>query len=384
MQFSATRLLLTATALLLVAACSSSDKKDDKPMALDKKFVQQVEVKRVWHTSLGGELPKLRLGLGPAVDGNRIFLASGKGVVEAVDVNSGHEVWSRKLGTMIGGGPGVGGGIVAVGTSGGQAVALSESDGKVLWRVPLGGEILSAPAIGGNAVIVHTVDGKLFGLSAANGEQLWVSDQQVPRLSLRGTSPPLIEGDIVYTGFDNGRLVAVTLAGGNGVWDVAVGQAHGSSELQRLIDVDSPAVIDGDDIFSVSYQGRVVRLSRDSGSVVWTRDVSSSRGLAIDATSVYVSTSEGEVVKFDRTNGTEQWRTKTLLRRMLTGPLVYRGRIVVGDAEGYVHWISIADGKLLAREKVGKRISDTPVAAGDKVLVYTDAGELTAYSTPPG
>jgi outer membrane protein assembly factor BamB len=148
--------------------------------------------------------------------------------------------------------------------------------------------------------------------------------------------------------------------------------------------VDSPAVIDGDDIFAVSYQGRVVRLARDSGSVVWTRDISSYRGLAIDATSVYVSTSEGEVVKFDRANGTEQWRTKTLLRRMLTGPLVYRGRIVVGDAEGYVHWISIADGKLLAREKVGKRISDTPIAAGDKVLIYTDAGELTAYTTPPG
>jgi outer membrane protein assembly factor BamB len=178
--------------------------------------------------------------------------------------------------------------------------------------------------------------------------------------------------------------VAVTLAAGKAVWDVAVGQARGSSELQRLIDVDSPAVIDGDDIFSVSYQGRVVRLGRDSANLVWSRDVSSYRGLAIDATSVYVATSEGEVVKFDRTNGTEQWRIKTLARRMLTAPVVYRGRLVVGDAEGYVHWISLADGKLLAREKIGKRISATPIAAGDKLLIYTDTGELTAFSTPAG
>jgi outer membrane protein assembly factor BamB len=176
----------------------------------------------------------------------------------------------------------------------------------------------------------------------------------------------------------------VTLAAGKAVWDVAVGQARGSSELQRLIDVDSPAVIDGDDIFSVSYQGRVVRLGRDSANLVWSRDVSSYRGLAIDATSVYVATSEGEVVKFDRTNGTEQWRIKTLARRMLTAPVVYRGRLVVGDAEGYVHWISLADGKLLAREKIGKRISATPIAAGDKLLIYTDTGELTAFSTPAG
>jgi outer membrane protein assembly factor BamB len=343
-----------------------------------------VAVKRIWRTSLGGELPKLRLGLAPAVDGNRVYISSGKGTVEALDLGSGHEVWKCSLGTIIGGGPGTGEGLVAVGSSGGAAIAISASTGKVLWRVPLGGEVLSAPAIGGNVMVVHTVDGKIFGLNTANGEQLWVSDQQVPRLSLRGTSPPLISGDVVYTGFDNGRLVAVTLAAGKAVWDVAVGQARGSSELQRLIDVDSPAVIDGDDIFSVSYQGRVVRLGRDSANLVWSRDVSSYRGLAIDATSVYVATSEGEVVKFDRTNGTEQWRIKTLARRMLTAPVVYRGRLVVGDAEGYVHWISLADGKLLAREKIGKRISATPIAAGDKLLIYTDTGELTAFSTPAG
>ena len=143
-------------------------------------------------------------------------------------------------------------------------------------------------------------------------------------------------------------------------------------------------MIDGDDIFSVSYQGRVVRLGRDLGNLIWSRDVSSYRGLAIDANSVYVATSDGEVVKFDRANGTEQWRIKTLVRRMLTAPVVYRGRVVVGDAEGYVHWISVADGKLLAREKIGKRISATPVVAGDKLLIYTDTGELTAFSTPPG
>src|SRR5580658_8200787 len=144
MHISATRLLLASTLLLLVAACSSTDK-DDKPVALDKKFVQQVAVKRLWHTSLGGELPKLRLGLAPSVAGNRVYIASGKGTVEALDLATGRELWKRSVGTRIGGGPGSGEGLVAVGGSGGQAIALSASDGKILWRVPLGGEILSAP-----------------------------------------------------------------------------------------------------------------------------------------------------------------------------------------------------------------------------------------------
>src|SRR5580658_5668766 len=158
MHISATRLLLaSASLMLLLVACSSTDK-DDKPVPLDKKFVQQVAVKRLWRTSLGGELPKLKQGLAPAVDGNRVFITSGKGTVEALDLATGHEVWKRPLGTIVGGGPGVGAGLVAVGSSGGQAIAISASDGKVLWRVPLGGEILSAPAIAGNVMVVHTVD----------------------------------------------------------------------------------------------------------------------------------------------------------------------------------------------------------------------------------
>src|SRR6185437_16269605 len=104
---------------------------------------------------------------------------------------------------------------------------------------------------------------------------------------------PILAGDLAVCGFDNGHVVAVVRNSGALAWNTAVDEPHGSSELQRLIDVDAPVVADGQDLFAVAYQGHVARLARDSGQIVWKREWSSYRGLAVDQDAVYVSSSEG-------------------------------------------------------------------------------------------
>ena len=110
---------------------------------------------------------------------------------------------------------------MVVGSSKGDVIALSESDGKPRWRVRINAEILSAPAIGNDLVVVRGVDGRLHGLSPRDGSEIWVVEQQVPRLSLRGTSRPILAGDLAICGFDNGRVVAV--ARGNGTHGLGCG-----------------------------------------------------------------------------------------------------------------------------------------------------------------
>jgi outer membrane protein assembly factor BamB len=278
-------------------------------------------------------------------------------------------------------------------------IALSEADGSPAWRIRINAEILSAAAIGGNLVVVRGVDGRMHGLSIRDGSELWVAEQQVPRLSLRGTGVPLLVGDLAIAGFDNGRVAAVAIGNGTTAWDTAVGQSRGSTELQRLIDVDAPVVADGDDLFAVAYQGRLTRLARDTGQVVWARDMSSYRGLAVDENAIYISTADGNVVRVDRKNGTEQWTQKALARRQLTAPVIYRGRVVVADGGGILHWLDAATGDFIARAEVGKsvgrssvitskgiglkkRVSDTPLVAGGLLLAFSDNGVLSAYSAP--
>lgn len=383
MKHAAIRGLATLSgALLLALAACSSKNKPEKPVELVK-INQSLKVDRAWGAGLGGE-PKLRLGLGAAVDGEVVYAAGAKGDVQAMALATGKTLWQRNVRASLAGGPGAGHGLVVVGSADGDVFALSAADGAPRWQAKVASEVLAAPAIGSEVVVVRTVDGKLHGLSADSGAPLWVSDQQLPRLTLRGNAPPAIAGDSVLAGFDNGRLLAVSLQSGTTLWDTAVAQARGSSELQRLIDIDSGLVMDGDDLFTVAFQGRVARMARETGAVIWARDLSSNRGLAVDEDSIYVSTAEGEVVKLERSTGTEVWRQKGLLRRQLSAPAVYHGAIVVADLEGVIHFLNRTDGSFLARAEAGARVSAAPVVAGDLVLVYDDDGGLRAFRTPAG
>jgi outer membrane protein assembly factor BamB len=369
--------LCLAALLCTLAACKSSNK-PDKPLALVD-FPAQFALKRVWSASIGNGQPKLKLGLAPVADGQRLYVANGKGTVLALDARSGKRLWEQHLKAQLSGGPGAGGELVLLGTASGAIIALNAADGAQRWRTQLNSEILSAPVVSGDLVAVRTVDGKLIGLAAGDGKQRWVADQQVPRLTLRGTSAPIIAGDYAIAGFDNGRLMAVTLVGGTTAWDVAVSQARGSSELQRLIDIDGPPVADLDELYVVGFQGHVARLSRDSGREIWSHEISSFRGLALDAVGVLVATAEGEVVKLDRAGGAERWRQKGLLRHTLTRPAVLGESVVVGDAQGYLHWLGTEKGEFQARVKVGAPLSAAPIVVGDLLIVQTDKGAIEAW-----
>jgi outer membrane protein assembly factor BamB len=383
----ARRAVLIAVVVILgtLTGCSHSKSKNkpDKPTVLVP-IKAQFEPRRVWSASPGKAEPKLRLGLAPAIDGNRVYGAGPHGDVLALDLATGHPLWRRHFKLTFSAGPGAGSGLVLIGTSGGTMLALAAGDGAERWRVQLNSELLAAPAIAGDLVVVRTVDGKLYGLNATDGQQRWIADQQVPRLSLRGTSAPLITGELAISGFDNGRLMAVSLASGNTAWDVAVGQAHGSSELQRLIDIDSPPVVNGDDLFAVAFQGRAVRLTRDTGHEIWSHEISSYRGLVADAVGVYVATAEGAVVRLDRASGAERWRQQGLLRRAPTAPVIQGNSIVVADIEGVIHWLSVEDGSFRARARSGSRVSAAPLVSGQLLVVQTDKGVIEAWRTPGG
>jgi outer membrane protein assembly factor BamB len=55
--------------------------------------------------------------------------------------------------------------------------------------------------------------------------------------------------------------------------------------------------------------------------------------------------------------------------------------VVVGDFEGYLHWINVDDGNFAAREKVGgKGFSSGPLVVGNHLYVLTRKGKLVAYT----
>jgi outer membrane protein assembly factor BamB len=371
-------------ALLIAAGCSKD--KDVEPPATLVNFPAKLPVKKLWGEGVGGGKKQLvlRLGLGPTVDNGVVFAASHKGEVLAASLETGRHIWVKKLKIPISAGPGAGAGLVVVGSSKGAVVALDGATGREVWRSRMNSELLSAPAVGEKVVVLRSVDGRLHGLDAHSGKELWSVEQQVPRLSLRGTATPIIAKEVAISGFDNGKVMAVSINSGDTVWDTALASPHGRTELDRLVDVDSAVRTVGDNVFATGFQGRTAMLALDSGQIWWAHDMSSYRGLAVDDENIYVTQSDGIVVALRQRDGSELWRNQKLKLRRLSTPVLTSTAVVIADFQGYVHWLDKSTGELVARERIAKeRVTNSPVAVDDTVVVLTDGGKLAAYRAMP-
>ena len=366
-------------ALLAVAACSK-DKSIDQPAKLTP-LTASLRVQRVWTAAVDDKKAvALRLGLGLSVAGNRVYAAGHRGDVVAIDITSGRVAWRARTRAPLSGGTAASGELVLAGSSDGQLFALNPADGAIRWKVRLNGEVLAPAAISERLIAVRTVDGKLHALSPADGHELWSQEQQVPRLSLRGTARPVIVGDLVLCGFDNGKVLAANMNDGSVQWEATITPPHGRTELERLADIDSAVRVSGQDVYTVGFQGRVAMLALETGQMWWSREASSYRGLTLDDDALYMATADGELVALKARTGAEIWRQKALLHRGLSAPAIMAQAVVAGDFQGYVHWLDKASGALAARVATGKvRISTAPVVVDNMVLVINDRGQISAF-----
>ena len=375
------RVPLIAFAVFAVSGCSVFGGSENPfPPAELERFDAAFKLKKVWSKGIGRNSSLLRLALGPASNGEVIVTVGPKGRVSAFDAKKGRKLWSKKTRMKLAGGAGVDGSYVAIGSTDGFVALLSLSDGSEIWRQPVSSEVLAAPALAPGQVIVHTADGKITSLNITDGSELWINQQSMPKLSLRGSSAPIIVAGAVICGFDNGHLVAYDLSDGDALWDVLLAPPSGRTEIERMIDLDSAAVVVGNDVYAISYQGRLAAIAGGSGRLLWSEELSSYAGIAGDASTIYVSTQDSELVAVSNASGRETWRSGVVLNRDITGPALQGDSVVVGDYEGYLHWFDVYTGALQARARVsGDRISAAPIVVGDTLYATSDSGKIAAY-----
>ena len=342
-------------------------------------FEPAFKVRTLWSERAGRGVENQYAKLALAVDRGRVFAADVRGRVMALDAQSGKRIWDVDTRAPITGGIGVGDGQLLLGTGNAQVLALSEDNGAILWRSPVSSEILAAPHSGEGVVVVQTNDGKLFGLDAGDGHRLWLYQEVVPVLTLRGRSAPLIMRGRVVAGLASGKLVALTLRDGKPLWETPIAVPRGRSELDRMVDITSDPQLYEGVIYVASYQGRVAAVDPESGRILWERDVSSYAGLAVDETNVYVTDEHSQVWALDRASGSSAWKQDRLRGRMLTAPVVLGSAVVVGDFEGYLHWLSKDNGAFQARLRVDSSGILAPgVVADDTLYVISRRGEVEA------
>lgn len=380
------RWLLAVPLLLSLGACSTIEgwfeMDDDNPKAPAKlvDIEQQVRIKELWSHGVGNGQGKGFYRIQPVIQGDVIYAAAASGDLEAFDRHSGDSLWDVELDNHLSGGVGAYGQALFVGTSDGQVLKLDAANGEVLWSARLAGEVLSPPQSNGRVVLAHTLDGKLQGLDFATGELLWTYDSNVPVLTLRGSSSPLVKENTAYVGFANGRVLAFDAATGGIIWEIRVAIPQGRSEIERVVDIDGTMDLVGTDLYVASYQGRIMAIDVANGRKLWQHNVSSFSGVSQGFGNVYVADEDGTVTAYQRSGQGERWSQTELAYRSLSRPTPVSSYLAVGDFDGYVHLMSQVNGELVGRVRADSDGVRADMVSVDNVLyVYGNSGDLVAY-----
>lgn len=376
----------------LLSGCSLfSGEEDVVTMSPLPTVENQFAPSTAWSTSVGDGIGDFYSNLHPAYADGVVYAADRKGIVKAVNADDGKEVWSINLAeksgwlsrtpALLSGGVTVAGGHVYIGSEKAQVYALNASDGSIAWQTRVAGEALSRPVVSDGMVLVHTANGQLQALNESDGAVKWTVNLDMPALSLRGESAPATAFGAAIVGGDNGRVSAVLMQQGQLIWQQRISQATGPTEIDRLSDVDTTPVIVNGVVYALAYNGNLTAMDLRSGQVMWKRELGSVNDFVVDGNRIYLVDQNDRLLALSTDGGVTLWTQSDLLHRLLTAPALYNGSLVVGDSEGYMHWIDPSNGRFVAQEKVdGSGFLTEPVVADGKLLIQAKDGTLYAIT----
>lgn len=363
------RRLLPVLLATVLAACSS-DKPKPAPLA---ELKPTLAGRQVWSAQVGS----IEFPLTVAVRDGRFFAAGSGGTVLALDAETGRELWRTQAGAPLTAGVGTDGRAAAVVTRDNELVVVE--DLRPRWKQRLPARVVTPPLMAGERVFVLAVDRSVHAFDAQDGRRLWTYSRPGDALTLAQAGVLMAARNQVLVG-QSGRLVALDADKGSVNWDVPVGSARGTNEVERLADLVGPAVRQGDRVCARSFQTALGCVDIARAAPLWSRNAAGGSALGGNADRLFGADASDRLTAWSASTGEVLWTNEGLRYRGLSGGLAVGPSVVFGDSEGLVHFLAAVDGKAQLRLPTdGKPVVGTPVLSGTTMLVATRSGGLFAF-----
>jgi outer membrane protein assembly factor BamB len=370
--------LVVLFASLVVQGCSNA--RPDLPGL--PSIESKVKLKTAWRSSVDGNFGESSERFNLVAEDGSLFFVTDKGTAYELGQEKGKKKASFTTDYKPSAGVTRHGDVLYFGTYDAQFVAVSLATQSVLWERTLSSEVLAEASYAAGKLAIQTADGWLSILDSETGDTLWRAKEDLPSLTVRGTSAPIIADGKVVAGFADGKLKAFSLQSGNLLWSYDVGKPEGRYEIERLSDIDGRLVVDNGVVYAVAYNGTLVALSIENGRPLWQRSISSSVGVAIKGELLVAVDMKSKVIALNAKNGAEVWENTDLVERDLISPEFFRDYVAVMDRGGYVHLLDVITG-----EVAGHIIADNDVPPGSrmvasdkKLFILTPNSNVTALS----
>ncbi|MBN8503820.1 MAG: outer membrane protein assembly factor BamB [Burkholderiales bacterium] len=366
------RVLALLAATMLLGGCGLFDKDAAKPTPLAS-FTPAIAGRVVWSADLGDVSFSLSVGQG---DGHFV-VADGTGELRALRADDGAELWRAKAGAKLSAGVGHDGRFSAVVTRDQDLVVFDQA--KEVWRKRLKAPVVTAPLVAGERVFVLGVDRAVHGFDVLDGRHLWELRRPGEALLLSQPGGLMAWKDTLVVG-QGPRLAGVDPTKGTLRWEANVASPRGTNEVERLADVVAPMARTGDLICARAFQAAVGCVNAQRGNQTWSRLQGGALGVGGDAEVVVGFDASDRLTAWRTSNGETLWNSEALQNRRLAPPRVTGSVVVMGDFEGYLHFLDAKSGQPRLRLRAGSAaIVTAPALVGNTMLVVAANGGVHAF-----
>jgi outer membrane protein assembly factor BamB len=367
-------------------------------------------LRQLWQADAGkGSDTDSRLSAPPVVVDGRVFVLDAANHVTAFKAEDGSRIWDADLSPPaadsgfdptfglfsdttadtkgLGGGIASDDGHIFVATGYGIVFALDAATGKVLWKTNLDVPIVDSPSANGGRVFICTQDNHFFALAETTGRKLWDHQGISESAGILESTSPAVSGDYVVAPYSSGELFAIRVENGRPAWNDMLTRSGNVTALSELDDIAGRPVIDRNMVFAISHSGIMAAINLDTGDRVWQRDIGGIQTPWVAGDVVYVATTDGLLLCLERKDGRVKWVHR--LQRwedakskgspiFWAGPVLVSNRLVLVSSNGYAISVSPYTGELLGRIEIPDGSYIAPAVSNGTLYLLTNDAHLIA------
>lgn len=307
-----------------------------------------------------------------AISADTVFVGSASGTFFALRASTGAIRWRKQVGAVACA-PLIAGGTLYIGTADGTLLALDAQTAAEKWRYQSRGPIQQTPVGTSDLILFSNEADQVVAIDAITGKFKWQYKGETPdEYTLRGHAGVTIDGELIYTGFSNGTLVALRKDTGSVAWSTSL-----KADADRFMDVDATPIVIDDRVYASSSSGGVYALDKATGLVRWRMpfwdaalpsSTGNVGGIASDGKMLYVSVADLGTYAIDL-GGNLVWRVGARGGGEPAQPVVWNELLLYSLANAGLFIADRKTGETLEWFDPGDGISARPAVTGSGQLV---------------
>ncbi len=319
----------------------------------------------------------------PTLWADTVYAGSASGELVALRASTGELRWRKKIGA-VNSKPAMDGGLMYVGTEDGSLLCLDAQTGDEKWRYQSRGPIGQMPLVSGQLVVFANEGDQVIALDALSGALKWSYKSDAPEENtLRGHAGVASDGDLFFTGFANGNIVALRRDTGSVAWLQSL-----KGEAVSFFDVDATPVVIDETVYVTSSSGGVYALDKTSGLVRWRTPLWDAAlpsatgnvgGLTSDGIYLYVAVADLGIHALDL-QGNVVWRIGANKGGEPAQPVLSGDLVLYTLAKDGLYLARRRSGAIVEYWDPGDGISASPAVSSDgRMFLISNRGILYAF-----